>query len=57
MPDYPGAPTTPGDPNERGGPVPSELVHQAEDVIFDRRGVIYMSEANRGIYIFTHQHD
>jgi hypothetical protein len=45
------------DPKDRIGPVPSELVHQAEDVIVDRRGVVYMSEANSGIYIFNHQHD
>jgi hypothetical protein len=47
----------PDDPEERLGPVPSELVHQAEDVIVDRRGVVYMSEANSGIYVFNHQHD
>ena len=47
----------PDDPKQRIGPVPSELVHQAEDVLVDRRGVIYMSEANSGIYIFDHQHD
>ena len=47
----------PDDPKERLGPVPSDLVHQAEDVIVDRRGVIYMSEANSGIYIFAHEHD
>jgi hypothetical protein len=47
----------PDDPKQRIGPVPSELAHQAEDVLVDRRGVIYMSEANSGIYIFDHQHD
>ena len=47
----------PDDPKQRIGPVPSELVHQAEEVLVDRRGVIYMSEANSGIYIFDHQHD
>jgi hypothetical protein len=47
----------PDDPKQRIGPVPSELVHQAEDVLVDRRGVVYMSEANSGIYIFDHQHD
>jgi hypothetical protein len=47
----------PDDPKERLGPVPSDLVHQAEDVIVDRRGVIYMSEANSGIYILDHDHD
>jgi hypothetical protein len=43
----------PDDPKERVGPVPSELVHQAEDVIVDRRGVIYVWEANSGIYTPT----
>ena len=45
------------DPKERRGPIPSTLVHQAEDVLVDRRGVIYMSEGNSGIYLFNHQHD
>jgi hypothetical protein len=31
-----------------------ELVHQAQDVLVDRRGVIYISEGNSGIYILTH---
>ena len=43
----------PDDPKERRGPIPSKLVHQAEDVLVDRRGVIYMSEGNSGIYILT----
>jgi hypothetical protein len=43
------------DPQERRGPVPAKLVHQAQDVLVDRRGVIYMSEGNSGIYILTHQ--
>ena len=42
------------DPKERRGPIPSKLVHQAQDVLVDRRGVIYMSEGNSGIYVFTH---
>ena len=45
------------DPKERRGPIPSMLVHQAQDVLVDRRGVIYMSEGNSGIYLFNHQHD
>ena len=45
----------PDDPAERRGPIPSKLVHQAEDVLVDRRGVIYMSEGNTGIYILRHQ--
>ena len=44
----------PDDPKERRGPIPAKLVHQAEDVLVDRRGVIYMSEGNSGIYILTH---
>jgi hypothetical protein len=32
----------PDDPKERRGPIPSKLVHQAQDVLVDRRGVIYM---------------
>lgn len=43
-----------GDPKERLGPVPSTLVHQAQDVLVDRRGVIYMSEGNSGIFILAH---
>jgi hypothetical protein len=44
----------PDDPKERRGPIPSKLVHQAEDVLVDRRGAIYMSEGNSGIYVFSH---
>lgn len=44
----------PDDPQERRGPLPTELVHQAEDVLVDRRGVIYMSEKNSGVYILRH---
>ena len=45
----------PDDPAQRRGPIPATLVHQAEDVLVDRRGVIYMSEGNSGIYILRHQ--
>jgi hypothetical protein len=45
----------PDDPQQRRGPIPSKLVHQAQDVLVDRRGVIYMSEGNSGIYILRHQ--
>jgi hypothetical protein len=44
----------PDDPKQRRGPIPSKLVHQAQDVLVDRRGVIYMSEGNSGIYVFNH---
>lgn len=43
----------PDDPPARIGPLPKVLVHQAEDVIVDRRGFIYMSEKNSGIYIMA----
>ena len=45
----------PDDPQQRRGPIPATLVHQAQDVLVDRRGVIYMSEGNSGIYILRHQ--
>lgn len=41
----------PDDPESRRGPLPSALVHQAEDVLVDRRGYIYMSEKNSGVYV------
>jgi hypothetical protein len=40
----------PDDPVARRGPMPHHLVMQAEDVIVDRRGNIFMSEKNSGIY-------
>ena len=43
----------PDDPTTRLGPLPKRLVHQAEDVIVDRRGYIYMSEKNSGIYVMA----
>ena len=41
----------PPDPRERIGTKPSRLVAQVEDVLVDRRGCIYISEKNQGIYI------
>jgi hypothetical protein len=41
----------PPDPAERIGTKPSRPVAQAEDVLVDRRGVIYLSEKNQGIFI------
>jgi len=41
----------PPDPRERIGTKPSRLVVQVEDVLVDRRGFIYISEKNQGIYI------
>src|SRR3990170_7799861 len=41
----------PGDPQVRIGTKPSKLVAQSEDVIVDRRGFIYLSDKNLGIFI------
>jgi hypothetical protein len=41
----------PPDPRERIGTKPSRLVAQTEDVLADRRGCIYISQKNQGIYI------
>jgi len=41
----------PPDPPTRIGAKPSQLVAQAEDVLVDRRGCIYISEKNQGIFI------
>jgi len=41
----------PPDPKERIGTKPTRLVAQVEDVLVDRRGCIYISEKNQGLYI------
>jgi hypothetical protein len=41
----------PPDPKTRIGTKPSKLVAQSEDVLVDRRGFIYISDKNLGIYI------
>lgn len=41
----------PPDPKERIGTKPSRLVVQTEDVLVDRRGCIYISQKNQGIYV------
>ena len=41
----------PPDPTTRIGTKPSKLVAQTEDVLVDRRGCIYISDKNLGIYI------
>ncbi len=41
----------PSDPENRIGTKPSRLVVQSEDVLVDRRGYIYISHKNQGIYI------
>lgn len=44
----------PDDPEKRFGPMPRDLVTQAEDVIVDRRGYIYMTEKNSGVWVLGH---
>lgn len=44
----------PLDPTERFGPVPSGSVVQSEDVLVDRRGNIYLSNKQQGIWILRY---
>src|SRR5262249_55765544 len=55
-PPHPPSPRTspPPPPTPPRAPPPATLVHQAQDVLVDRRGVIYLSEGNSGIYILRH---
>ena len=41
----------PPDPQKRIGTKPSKLVAQTEDALVDRRGFIYISDKNLGIYV------
>jgi hypothetical protein len=42
----------PPDPTHRFGPQPpSDLVVQSEDVLVDRRGVIYVTDKNQGLWV------
>jgi hypothetical protein len=41
----------PPDPKKRLGTKPSKLVAQTEDVLVDRRGFIYISDKNLGVYV------
>jgi hypothetical protein len=42
----------PADPVRRYGPLPATgLVTQSEDVLVDRRGVVYLSDKNQGLYL------
>jgi hypothetical protein len=42
----------PADPIRRYGPLPATaLVTQSEDVLVDRRGVVYLSDKNQGLYL------
>lgn len=44
----------PPDPTRRYGPLPSKLVVQSEDVLVDRRGYIYLTEKNQGLWILQY---
>jgi hypothetical protein len=45
----------PPDPERRYGPMPEgQLVCQTEDVVVDRRGCIYISDKNQGIWILRY---
>lgn len=46
----------PPDPRVRIGTKPSKLVAQTEDVLVDRRGYIYISHKNQGVYVLRLQH-
>lgn len=41
----------PRPPTRRIGPLPQSLTLQAEDVLVDRRGIVYLTEKNSGLYI------
>ena len=41
-------------PNKRRGLLPNELATQTEDVIVDRRGYIYITDKNHGLFILKH---
>jgi hypothetical protein len=41
----------PPNPRKRYGPVPKTLIAQTEDVLVDRRGYIYITDNNQGVWI------
>lgn len=43
----------PPDPAMRRGALPTRLVAQSEDVLVDRRGYIYLTDKNHGLYVLT----
>ncbi len=47
----------PPDPVERRGPLPKDLVCQSEDVLVDRRGFIYVTDKNHGVYVLRYNRD
>jgi hypothetical protein len=44
----------PPDPVKRYGPVPTRLVEQTEDVLVDRRGYVYVTNKNQGLWILRY---
>jgi hypothetical protein len=44
----------PPDPVKRYGPVPDKLVEQTEDVLVDRRGYVYVTNKNQGLWILRY---
>src|SRR5882672_5311218 len=44
----------PPDPTKRYGTLPTKLVAQAEDVLVDARGYIYVTEKNQGLWILRY---
>jgi hypothetical protein len=44
----------PPDPVKRYGPVPTTLVEQTEDVLVDRRGYVYITNKNQGLWILRY---
>ena len=41
----------PPDPVKRYGPVPDKLIEQTEDVLVDRRGYMYITNKNQGMWV------
>ena len=44
----------PPDPLVRRGALPTRLVAQSEDVLVDRRGNIYLTDKNHGLYVLRY---
>ena len=44
----------PPDPVKRYGPVPDKLVEQTEDVLVDRRGYVYITNKNQGLWVLRY---
>jgi hypothetical protein len=45
----------PPDPRKRYGPLPRTLVAQTEDVLVDKRGYIYVTDNNQGVWILKYE--